>query len=112
MTGTPTVKLGSTLRFTNVEGAAIYHTVTSCKFPCLGQTGSAFPIADGQTSAGRSLDFDSSELGFGTPEIGPAKQEATYELPVTPEEGYQAGEVVTYFCRIHPSMRGAFEVTE
>jgi plastocyanin len=112
MTGVPTVKLGSTLRFSNLEGGTIYHTVTSCKFPCLGQTGAAFPLSDGQTSQGRSLDFDSSELGFGTPEIGPAKQALSYELPVTPDEGYQSGEVVTYFCRIHPSMRGAFEVTE
>jgi hypothetical protein len=112
MTGTPTVKLGSTLRFTNFEGGAVYHTITSCKFPCLGETGAAFPLPDGQTSAGRNLDFDSSELGFGAPAIGPAKQTATWDLPVTPEEGYAPGEVVTYFCRIHPSMRGAFEVTE
>jgi hypothetical protein len=106
------VKLGSRLRFANLEGAAIYHTVTSCAFPCLGRTGAAFPLADGETSQGRTLDFDSSELGIGTPEIGPAKQELTWELPVTADEGYKPGEIVTYFCRIHPSMRGAFEVTE
>ena len=112
MTGIPTVKLGETLRFTNLEGGLIYHTITSCKFPCLGQTGAAFPLPDGQTSAGRDLDIDSSELGFGVPEIGPAKQRPDYQLPITAEEGYQPGETVTYFCRIHPFMRGAFEVTE
>ena len=112
MTGVPTVKLGSRLRFTNIEGAAIYHTVTSCEFPCLGRTGTAFPLADGKTSLGRDLDFDSSEVGVGTPVIGPAKQSLTWELPVTRDAGFKPGEVVTYFCRIHPSMRGAFEVAE
>ena len=110
MTGVPTVKLGSTLNFNNLEGMSIYHTVTSCAFPCLGPTGSAFPLPNGQSSAGRPLDFDSSELGIGSPEIGPAKQELRWGLPVTLDEGYRAGEVVTFFCRIHPSMRGAFEV--
>jgi hypothetical protein len=112
MTGIPTVKLGETLRFTNLEGGLIYHTITSCKFPCLGQTGAAFPLPDGQTSLGRDIDIDSSELGFGVPEISAPKQRPDYELPVTKEEGYKPGETVTYFCRIHPFMRGAFEVTE
>jgi hypothetical protein len=111
MTGVPTVQLGTNLRFTNFEGPVIYHTVTSCKFPCLGGTGTAFPLSNGETSAGRALDFDSSEIGFGTPAIGPAKQALSWGLPVTEQEGFQPGEVVTYFCRIHPSMRGAFEVT-
>ena len=110
--GIPTVKLGSTLRFTNAEGGGIYHTVTSCKFPCLGQTGAAFPLPDGETSTGRQLDLDSSELGFGTPGISAPKQALDWKLPVTREEGFRAGEVVTYFCRVHPFMRGAFEVTE
>ncbi len=112
MTGVPTVKLGDTLDFTNVDGAVIYHTVTSCGFPCSGQTGVSFPLADGETSTGRPVDFDSSELGIGAPAIGPAKQTLEWGLPVTSEEGFKPGEVVTYFCRIHPGMRGAFEVTE
>ena len=45
MTGVPTVKLGTNLRFTNLEGGAIYHTATSCAFPCLGPTGASFPIS-------------------------------------------------------------------
>ena len=112
MTGVPTVRLGTNLRFTNADGHSIYHTVTSCKFPCLGQTSASFPLADGRTSLGRALDFDSSELGVGAPYIGPAKQELTWTLPVTKKAGYKPGEVVTYFCRIHPSMRGAFKVTK
>jgi hypothetical protein len=112
MTGVPTVKLGSRLNFLNVEGPVIYHTVTSCKFPCLGQTGAAFPLADGETSQGRKLDFDSSELGIGLPAVGAASQVLNWDLPVTRDTGFKPGEVVTYFCRIHPFMRGAFEVTE
>ena len=108
--GIPTVPLGEKLRFTNFEGGSIWHTITSCKFPCLGQTGAAFPLANGRTSQKRKLEIDSSELGFGTPEIGPAKQTLNWSIDVTKEEGYKPGEVVTYFCRIHPFMRGAFEV--
>jgi hypothetical protein len=112
MSGVPAVKLGNTLNFHNAEGPVIYHTVTSCRYPCTGRTGVAFPLADGETSTGRTVDFDSSELGFGAPAIGPAKQALSWGLPVTQEEGFKAGEVVTYFCRIHPGMRGAFEVIE
>jgi hypothetical protein len=110
MTGLPTVKLGTDLRFTNADGLAIYHTVTSCAFPCMGPTSASFPLADGRTSLGRLVDFDSGELAIGAPEIGPAKQTLTWDLPVTQKAGYQPGEVVTFFCRIHPSMRGGFEV--
>ena len=100
------------MRLANAEGATIYHSVTSCKFPCLGPTGAAFPLGDGQTSQGRNIDFDSAQLGVGPPEIGPAKQSLTWSLPVTARAGYQPGEIVTYYCRIHPFMRGAFEVTK
>jgi len=112
MTGIPQVKLGTKLRFTNLEGAGIYHTITSCRFPCLGETGAAFPLPDGETSKGRPLDIDSAELGFGVPAISAPKQRLDWELPVTKDEGYRPGETVTYFCRVHPFMRGAFEVKE
>ena len=111
MTGVPTVPLGRPLRFTNLDGGLIYHTVTSCRFPCLGPTGTAFPLADGATSIGRRVDFDSSELGLGPPGLTAAKNTLTWSLPVDSAAGYSPGEIVTYFCRIHPFMRGAFEVT-
>lgn len=113
MTGLPTVKLGTDLRFENEDTfLGIYHTATSCKFPCTGPTGTAFPLSDGRTSAGRDLDFDSAELGYGIPAVGPARQSTFWELPVAANNGFQPGEVVTYFCRIHPGMRGAFEVVQ
>ena len=110
--GIPKVKLGTNLRFTNIEGGGILHTITSCKYPCLGPTGAAFPIADGQSSAGRNVEMDSGQLGFAAPEISGAKNTPFWTLPVNSAQGFQAGETVTYFCRIHPSMRGAFQVTE
>ena len=109
--GIPRVRLGTDLSFTNIEGNAIYHTVTACAFPCLGKTGAAFPLADGKTSGGRKLDFDSSELGIGAPYVGATSQKLNWDLPVTAQGGFKPGETVTYFCRIHPFMRGAFEVT-
>jgi hypothetical protein len=110
MTGVPTVKLGQKLNFHNLEAPLIYHTITSCGFPCKGPTGIAYPLADGETSSGGQVDYDSSELGFGTPYIGPTKQTTSWSLDVTKEEGFKPGDVSTYFCRIHPGMRGAFEV--
>lgn len=113
MTGLPTVKLGSQLQFSNLDGFGdVYHTVTSCSYPCTGATGTSFPIANGRTSLGRALDFDSGELGWGLPGVTAAKNEMSWSLPVTAAAGYRPGEVVTYYCRIHPGMRGAFEVSQ
>jgi hypothetical protein len=110
--GVPGVKLGTKLRFTNTEGLGIYHTITTCRFPCLGQTGASFPLPDGATSQGRNIDFDSSELGIGAPYIGATSQKLDWSIPVDEKNGFKPGEVVTYFCRVHPFMRGAFEVTK
>jgi hypothetical protein len=112
-TGIPTVKLGSSLQFTNLDAAAdIYHTITTCAYPCIGDTGSAFPLADGRTSLGRSISLDSSELGYGVPTISGVKNQAQWSIPVNAADGYKPGEIVTYYCRIHPSMRGAFKVAQ
>lgn len=112
-TGIPTVKLGTNLTFTNVDaGGDIPHSITSCAYPCIGATGVDFPVADGSTSTGRSLDFDSGQLGYWVPSISGTKQSAQWSLPVTASNGYQPGEVVTFFCRIHPGMRGAFKVVQ
>jgi hypothetical protein len=108
----PRVKLGTKLRFTNLEGAGIYHTVTSCAFPCLGETSASFPVPDGRTSTGRPVDLDSAELGYGAPYIGATAQTISWQVPVTASTGFKPGEKVTYFCRVHPFMRGAFEVSK
>jgi hypothetical protein len=110
--GIPQVKLGTNLDFVNTEGNGIYHTITTCAFPCLGATSASFPVPDGSTNQGRQIDFDSSELGIGAPAVGATSQKLDWSLPVDQQNGFRPGEVVTYFCRIHPFMRGAFEVTQ
>jgi hypothetical protein len=122
MTGVPRVHLGQKLTFFNEDMAAnVYHTITACAYPCLGPTGTAFPIPNGLSSKGLKVDFDSNELGY-SPSWGPAKGQIGYDgtfnpygilgsLSVSAANGFAPG-VYTYFCRIHPFMRGAFEVTK
>lgn len=108
MTGIPVASRSTPVTFTNWDAAIMaFHSVTSCAYPCTGPTGTAFPLADGRTSGGRAVDFDSGQLGYGIPEITGAKNQAQWGLDLS---GYEPGEVVTYYCRIHPSMRGALEV--
>ena len=70
----------------------IYHTITSCRFPCLGQTGAAFPLADGQTSEGpRARHRLVRARASARPAISAPKQRAgLVELPVTKEAGLPA----------------------
>lgn len=98
-TSVPTIKVGQSLTFKNLDaplGNGIWHTITACRAPCDGKTGIAFPLAD----AARM--FDSGELGFGGP---PASGKDTWSTPTNLPPG-----TYTYFCRIHPFMRGAFRV--
>ena len=63
-------------------------------------------------SDGRQITLDSSELGYGVPTISGVKNNHEWTVPVTAADGYKPGEIVTYYCRIHPSMRGAFKVVQ
>jgi plastocyanin len=111
--GIPTVKLGQQLKFVNEDAAAgIYHTITTCAYPCMGPTGISFPLANGRSSLGRGADFDSAELGFGLPYVGPAKNAIDWNVAVTKSNGFDPGSVLTYYCRIHPFMRGAVAVQQ
>jgi plastocyanin len=98
-TQVPTVKPGQAISFTNSDasvGVGIPHTITSCAAPCNGETGVAFPLANGATV------FDSGELGTGG---APTADRTTWSTPTNLKPG-----TYTYFCRIHPFMRGAFRV--
>ena len=77
----------------------ILHSITSCKAPCNRTTGIAYPLADGPVR------FDSGNLGFGPAGMTAAAQRATWRTP----KRLRAG-TYTYFCRVHPFMRGAFRV--
>jgi hypothetical protein len=102
----PTVKQGGTLTFRNLDSPkgqgpalAIYHTITGCKAPCNRKTGIAYPIANG------NAEFDSGELGYGPKGATAAANRIEWNTPKNLSPGSY-----TYFCRIHPFMRGAFRV--
>jgi plastocyanin len=94
----PLVTPGQPLTFLNEDAPQrIYHTVTSCKSPCTGLTGIAYPLANDPRTV-----FDSAELGLGP---APTANRTTWQTPPTLNQG-----TYNYFCRIHPFMRGAFRV--
>jgi hypothetical protein len=102
----PTVKQGGTLTFRNLDSPkgqdpalAIYHTITGCRAPCNKRTGIAYPIANGTAT------FDSGELGYGPKGATAAANRIEWKTPSNLSPGSY-----TYFCRIHPFMRGAFRV--
>jgi plastocyanin len=99
----PTVRTGAQLTFTNLDASPkdnIFHTITACKAPCNKTTGVAYPLADGE------VDFDSGELGFGPAGFTAASNKDSWSTPANLKPG-----TYTYFCRIHPFMRGSFRVT-
>ena len=77
------------------------HTITACKAPCNRTTGIAYPLANGP------VDFDSGNLGFGPPGMTAAANRDTWKTPKRLTPG-----TYTYFCRVHPFMRGAFKVKD
>jgi plastocyanin len=97
----PTVKQGQSITFDNVdapEDNGVWHTITACKAPCNQSTGVAYPLADGD------ITFDSGQLGTAGP---PTAGRVTWQTPADLPTG-----LYTYFCRIHPFMRGGFEVVD
>jgi plastocyanin len=96
----PVVRAGRSLRFVNRDASrGIQHSVTSCRAPCNRTTGIAYPLADGPVR------FDSGNLGYGPRDMTPATNRVTWRTP----RGLRPG-TYTYFCRVHPFMRGAFRV--
>ncbi len=102
----PTILPGQALTFHNsdaVPAVNAFHTITACKDPCNATTGIAYPIANGPVT------FDSGELGFngndGSIPGEPAADRDEWQTPKDLPSG-----TYTYFCRIHPFMRGAFRV--
>jgi plastocyanin len=93
----PVVRRGQSITFRNADDArAVHHSITSCKPPCNRGTGIAYPIADGP------VQFESGTLGSAVP---PATGRLEWQTPANLKRG-----TYTYFCRIHPFMRGAFRV--
>jgi plastocyanin len=96
----PTIRAGQQLRFVNRDAAiGIQHSITSCKAPCNRATGIAYPLANGRAR------FDSGTLGYGPVNFTAAANRIVWRTPKRLRPG-----TYTYFCRIHPFMRGAFRV--
>jgi hypothetical protein len=107
----PTVHAGHSLTFVNDDASpipvtnplnpgqayldSVFHTVTACQNPCGLNTGISYPLANGRGS------YDSAQLGFGTP----AADRLSWSTPKTLKPG-----TYTFFCRIHPFMRGIFRI--
>jgi plastocyanin len=96
----PVVAPGQSLVFRNADAARdVYHTITACRAPCNRETGIAYPLADGP------VDFDSGELGYGPAGFTAAANRDTWSTPASLAPG-----TYSYFCRVHPFMRGSFRV--
>jgi plastocyanin len=96
----PTIRQGGRLTFVNRDaGDGILHSITSCRAPCNRTTGIAYPLANG------NVRFDSGNLGFGPSGATAAANRVSWRTPRNLRPG-----TYTYFCKIHPFMRGAFRV--
>jgi hypothetical protein len=101
----PVVLPGRSLTYKNLDATqadgdnGAYHTITACRKPCNKDTGVAYPLADGE------VDFDSGELGFGPSFATPTENTNEWDTPKSLKAG-----TYTFFCRVHPFMRGAFRV--
>jgi hypothetical protein len=133
------VEEGRQLTFVNRDAPLTirFHTITACKAPCNRTGGIGYPLADGRTifdsgelGFGPTLSsrLYSTGTGDSTPITAakpiPARAERCNEVPglvkvvsngcvgaaawKTPKTLKPA--LYTYFCRIHPFMRGAFRV--
>jgi plastocyanin len=96
----PVVEQGNSIAYVNGDaprnGYGVWHTVTACREPCNLSTGIAYPIANGRR------EFDSGQLGnFGPPTAGRLR----WDTPTDLEPG-----TYSFFCRVHPFMRGSFRV--
>jgi hypothetical protein len=108
----PAVRQGHSLEFVNDDASpsatfelfssnslyttSIFHSITTCRYPCGLSTGIAYPLANG---AGNN--FDSGQLGAALPAVG----RVTWSTPTNLPPG-----TYTFFCRIHPFMRGVFRI--
>jgi hypothetical protein len=105
----PTVTAGDALSFKNLEAVSgqpdeqqVWHSITSCQAPCNKGSGIGYPLADGPVK------FDSGQLGYGTlASAGVTTGSNEYTIPA---EATANPGTYTYFCRIHPLMRGSFRV--
>jgi len=107
----PTIKKGQSLTFVNDDALqgeldnilnpnqayvdSIFHSVTACQNPCGLNTGISYPLANGPGN------YDSGQLGGALPAVG----RLSWSTPAALGPG-----TYTFYCRIHPFMRGVFRI--
>ena len=79
----------------------VWHSVTSCRAPCNRGSGIGYPLAHGP------IKFDSGQLGYGS---GAQRRGDDGSNVYTTPPLTKPGKTYTYFCRIHPFMRGSIRV--
>ena len=104
----PVIRPGQAVTFTNLDAGPgmsdfeqTWHSVTSCRAPCNRGSGIGAPLARGP------IGFDSGQLGFGS---GLSAGVTTGTSDYTTPPLTKPGKTYTYFCRIHPFMRGSVRV--
>ncbi len=110
----PTIDSGEAVTFTNLDALPSmgqteqsWHSVTSCRAPCNRDSGIGYPLANGP------IKFDSGQLGYGTggsTEVTTGSNVFTTPPLTTSPSANKRGTTYTYFCRIHPFMRGSIRV--
>ena len=103
----PVVKPGVSVTFTNFDALPEMRTTS--------RSGTASPPAGRRATAGsgigyplaRAVKFDSGQLGYGT---GTSSEVTTGSNVYTTPPLTKPGKTYTYFCRIHPFMRGSIRV--
>ena len=108
----PVIRDGETVTFTNFDAQPgqpqteqAWHSITSCRAPCNRGSGIGYPLANGP------IKFDSGQLGYGTgTSAGVTTQSDTFTTPPLKAGKKNEAKTYTYFCRIHPFMRGSVRV--
>jgi hypothetical protein len=135
----PSVPQGQSLTFVNEDQPTTvrFHTVTACKAPCNRGSGIGFPLADGAgLFDSGELGFGPTISGSLYGDAGNLPMTPVVDTPAPAEKCAKGGPgpvtkaiaascigttswktpknlspgTYTYFCRIHPFMRGAFRV--
>lgn len=103
------VAAGSLVTFRSDDAVTgITHSVTSCALPCNGQWGQSYPLATWGFDSSGGDQYNTGELGFGIPTASAASNRITWDLPIPADA--PVGTTYTYFCRVHPVMRGSLQV--
>jgi hypothetical protein len=108
----PVIRPGQRVKFKSLDATPsmtqfqqAWHSITSCQAPCNRGPGIGYPLAGGP------IKFDSGQLGFGS---GLSTEVTTgsnvYRTPPLEGGKKKRAKTYTYFCRIHPFMRGSIRV--